>query len=190
MDLKASIIVDAKGLACPMPIVKTKKAMDQLDPGNVIEVQATDRGSEADIQAWAESSGNQYLGMLKEGKVLRHFLRKSLDEERFERQHPHVIHHKDLEQRIQANPDLIILDVREVAEYAFRHIPNAISIPLGELDERMDELNQHQEIVVVCNTGQRSDLAAQKLAKNGFPKVINLVPGMRQWKGKTTGMNL
>ena len=46
MDLKAAIILDAKGLARPMPIVKTQKAMEQLEPGKVIEVQATDRGSE------------------------------------------------------------------------------------------------------------------------------------------------
>lgn len=190
MDLKASVILNAKGLACPMPIVKTKKAIDQLDSGNVIEVQATDKGSEADIRAWAESSGHQYLGTLREGDVFRHFLRKSSDEESVEKKHPHVINNKELEKRITANHDVIILDVREVAEYAFRHIPNAISIPLGDLNHRMGAFNKNQEIVVVCNTGQRSDLAAQKLAKNGFSKVINVVPGMSEWKGKTTGVNL
>jgi TusA-related sulfurtransferase len=43
-------IADAKGLACPMPIVKTKKAMDGIEPGEVLELEATDRGSLADIQ--------------------------------------------------------------------------------------------------------------------------------------------
>ena len=69
-------ILDAKGLACPMPIVRTKKAMNELEPGQVIEVQATDKGSLADIKAWAKSSGNQYLGTFEEGDVLKHYLRK------------------------------------------------------------------------------------------------------------------
>lgn len=189
MDLKAAIILDAKGLACPMPIVKTRKAMEQLEPGKVIEVQATDRGSEADLQAWAESSGHQYLGILKEGNILRHFLRKSpMGERHFEKKHPQVIDPQELEKRIQTDQDMVVLDVREAAEYAFRHIPNAISIPLDELEERMDELNKHQTIYVICRTGQRSDLAAQQLTERGFSKVINVVPGMSQWTGETSGV--
>ena len=68
--MEANLILDAKGLACPMPIVKTKKAMNNLQAGEVLEVQATDKGSKADIKAWAESTGHQYIGMLAwEGKV-------------------------------------------------------------------------------------------------------------------------
>lgn len=52
-DIKVNHVLDAKGLACPMPIVKTKKALSDLNAGEVIEVQATDKGSTADIQAWA-----------------------------------------------------------------------------------------------------------------------------------------
>ncbi len=50
--IKANLLLDAKGLSCPMPIVKTKKAMKDLEAGQVMEVQATDKGSKADIQAW------------------------------------------------------------------------------------------------------------------------------------------
>ena len=72
-----------------------------------------------------------------------------------------------------------ILDVREEAEYAFNHIPNAISIPFGELESRLNELNKEQEIYVVCRTGNRSDVAAQKLAENWLSaNVYNVVPGM------------
>ena len=53
--IKANLQLDAKGLACPMPIVKTKKAMSDLEDGQVLEVQATDKGSKADLKAWAES---------------------------------------------------------------------------------------------------------------------------------------
>jgi rhodanese-related sulfurtransferase/TusA-related sulfurtransferase len=169
-----------------MPVVKTKKAMNELEAGHVLEVQATDKGSKADIKAWAESRGHQYLGTLEEGMVLKHYLRKSESDETLERKHPYVINNVELETRLKANENIVVLDVRETAEYAFNHIQNAISIPLGELENRLDELNKEEGIFVVCRTGNRSDLAAQKLTEKGFTKVINVVPGMSQWSGKTT----
>ncbi|MFD2443258.1 sulfurtransferase TusA family protein [Bacillus sp. CGMCC 1.16607] len=183
-NMRAHEILDAKGLACPMPIVKTKKAMNYLEAGQVIEVQATDKGSKADLKAWAESTGHQYLGTLEEGDVLKHYLRKSSGEEIIERHHPNVVSNDDLEKKL--NENIIILDVREVAEYAFSHIEKAISIPLGELEDRLNELNKEDEIFIVCRTGSRSDLAAQKLTKNGFTNVFNVVPGMSHWKGQTS----
>lgn len=188
-NIKANVILDAKGLACPMPIVKTKKAMSGLEPGLVIEVQATDKGSKADIKAWAESTGHLYLGTIEEEGVLKHYLRKSSSLEEVERKHPHVANNDELEKRMEAKENIVILDVRESAEYAFNHIPNAISIPLGELENRMSELNREDEIFIVCRTGNRSDLAAQKLTDNGFNKVINVVPGMSQWNGKSESFN-
>lgn len=184
--MNANVILDAKGLACPMPIVKAKKAMSGLEAGQVLEVQATDKGSKADMKAWAESTGHQYLGTLEEGTVLKHYLRKSANDETLERKHPNVINNEELEKRIEVNENIVVLDVRETAEYAFNHIPKAISIPLGELENRLDELNKEDDIFVVCRTGNRSDLASQKLEEKGFIKVINVVPGMSQWSGKTT----
>jgi rhodanese-related sulfurtransferase/TusA-related sulfurtransferase len=183
-NLKANVILDAKGLACPMPIVKTKKAMTGLEAGQVLEVQATDKGSKADLKAWAESTGHQYLGTFEEGEVLMHYLRKSSNDETIERKHPNVINNNELETKLEANDNIVVLDVRENAEYAFNHIPNAISIPLGELEKRYDDLSKEAEIYVVCRTGSRSDLAAQKLTEKGFTKVINVVPGMSQWSKK------
>jgi rhodanese-related sulfurtransferase/TusA-related sulfurtransferase len=188
-SMKANVILDAKGLACPMPIVKTKKAMNGLEAGQVLEVQATDKGSKADIKAWSESTGHHYLGTLEEGMVLKHYLRKSASDETIERKHANVINNEELETKLEANENIVVLDVRETAEYAFNHIPNAISIPLGELENRLDELSKEEDIFVVCRTGNRSDLAAQKLAEKGFTKVINVVPGMSQWSGKTTTLN-
>lgn len=186
MDNMANVILDAKGLACPMPIVKTKKAMSGLEAGQVLEVQATDKGSKADIKAWSESTGHQYLGTLEEGEVLKHFIRKSSSDESIERRHPNVVNNDELEMKLASSENIVVLDVREAAEYAFNHIPNAISIPLGELEQRSGELDKAKEIYVVCRTGSRSDLAAQKLAEKGFTKVINVIPGMSQWPGKTT----
>lgn len=188
-NLKVNETLNAKGLACPMPIVKTKKAMTGLEAGHVLEVQATDKGSKADIKAWAESTGHQYLGTIEDGDILKHYLRKSSTDETIERKHPDVVTNDELEKKLAANEAIVVLDVRESAEYAFNHIPNAISIPLGELETRMNEINQDQEIYIVCRTGNRSDLAAQKLSENGFSNVLNVVPGMSEWTGKTNSLN-
>ncbi|OLO28515.1 hypothetical protein BTR23_17405 [Alkalihalophilus pseudofirmus] len=184
--IKYDQLVDAKGLACPMPIVRTKKAMNDLEPGKVLEVQATDKGSTADIKAWAGSTGNQYLGTIEEGDVLKHYLRKASGEEKEEIKHPHVASNEELQAKLANKEDIFVLDVRESAEYAFHHIPGAKSIPLGELENRLGELNQEQTIYVVCRTGSRSDFAAQKLTEAGFKNVINVVPGMSEWSGEKT----
>lgn len=185
-EIKTDVVLDAKGLACPMPIVRTKKAIETIEAGGVLEVQATDKGSRADIQAWAKSAGHQYLGTIEDGEVLKHYLRKSSDEELAERKHPYVVSNEDLVQKLSEN--IVILDVRESAEFSFNHIPEAISIPLGELEERLAEINQDSEIYVVCRTGNRSDFAAQKLAEKGFSQVFNVVPGMSEWSGQTAGI--
>lgn len=189
INMNADVILDAKGLACPMPIVKTKKAMNELDAGKVLEVQATDKGSKADVKAWAESTGHQYLGTLEDGDILKHFLRKSSNEETEVKEYPHVVNNDELQKKIESKEDIIVLDVRETAEYAFNHILDAISIPLGELEERAGELQKEKEIFVVCRTGNRSDMAAQKLKEKGFEKVFNVIPGMSEWTGDTEGIN-
>jgi rhodanese-related sulfurtransferase/TusA-related sulfurtransferase len=177
-------VLDAKGLACPMPIVKTKKALSDLNAGEVIEVQATDKGSTADIQAWAKSTGHQYLGTMEEGEILKHYLRKSDPEEAKEpTQYPHTVNLEELRAKVDGDEKMTVLDVREPAEYAFGHIPGAKSIPLGELEERMKELNRDDEIYVICRTGHRSDFAAQKLSEQGFENVKNVIPGMAEWNG-------
>ncbi|MFF2289975.1 sulfurtransferase TusA family protein [Peribacillus butanolivorans] len=183
--IKTNSKLDAKGLACPMPIVRTKKVMNGLEAGEVLEVQATDKGSTADMKAWAESTGHQYLGTVEEGTVLKHYLRKASGEEHEEKKHEKVISNEELLQKIEENQNTIVLDVRESAEYAFNHIPSAKSLPMGELEERFSELDKESEIFVICRTGSRSDLAAQKLTAAGFKQVVNVEPGMSQWNGPT-----
>ncbi|MED3647457.1 sulfurtransferase TusA family protein [Halalkalibacterium halodurans] len=187
--IKYDQLVDAKGLACPMPIVRTKKAMNELEPGKVLEIQATDKGSTADIKAWAQSTGHQYLGTVEDGEVLKHYLRKANGEEKEKQKHPHVVNNEELQTKLANNEDIVVLDVRESAEYAFSHIPGAKSIPLGELENRLNELSEDADIYVVCRTGSRSDLAAQKLTEAGFKKVINVVPGMSEWSYRTDHLN-
>ncbi len=181
MAIKADVQLDAKGLACPMPIVKTKKAMSNLADGQILEVQATDKGSLADLKAWSESVGHQYIGTVDENDVLLHYIRKSSNEEIEEKTFEQTISNEEIIDRVSNGG--MILDVREEAEYAFGHIEGSKSIPLGELEDRLNELDKDQEILVICRTGTRSDLAAQKLAEKGFTKVVNVLPGMSSWNG-------
>ena len=69
-------IVDAKGLSCPMPIVKTAQAAKSLASGQLLEVLATDPGSTKDFTAWAKSTGNELVEQTVDAGVFRFVLRK------------------------------------------------------------------------------------------------------------------
>ncbi|MDD1512015.1 sulfurtransferase TusA family protein [Priestia megaterium] len=73
--MESNKVLDAKGLACPMPIVKTKKAMNELEAGQVLEIHATDKGAKNDLAAWAKSSGHELL-QTEEGDVLKLWIKK------------------------------------------------------------------------------------------------------------------
>jgi len=75
-EIETAVVLDARGLLCPMPIVKTAKAMKELEPGQVLKVMATDRGSLADVPAWAKSTGNDLLEQQEDGDTFVFFLRK------------------------------------------------------------------------------------------------------------------
>jgi tRNA 2-thiouridine synthesizing protein A len=68
--------VDARGLNCPMPIVKTAQAIKGLASGQVLEVLATDPGSTKDFAAWSKSTGNEMVEQTVDGGVFRFVLRK------------------------------------------------------------------------------------------------------------------
>lgn len=68
--------VDARGLACPMPIVKTAQAMKALASGQVLEVIATDPGAVKDFAAWSKSTGNELVEADSDGAVYRFVIRK------------------------------------------------------------------------------------------------------------------
>jgi tRNA 2-thiouridine synthesizing protein A len=71
-----ALTVDAKGLSCPMPIVKTAQAIKQIASGALIEVLATDPGSTKDFEAWSKSTGNAMVESSVDGGVYRFVLRK------------------------------------------------------------------------------------------------------------------
>ncbi len=70
-------VLDAKGLACPMPIVRTKKAMDTLQTGEVLEVHVTDKGSVKDIPAWANKVGHDIVKHEEVADVLKFWIKKA-----------------------------------------------------------------------------------------------------------------
>ena len=69
--------LDARGLACPLPIVKTNKAISQMASGQVLRVMATDSGSVADMQAYAEQTGHALLSSTQESGVYVFYLKRS-----------------------------------------------------------------------------------------------------------------
>ncbi|GGD48403.1 sulfurtransferase TusA family protein [Paenibacillus nasutitermitis] len=75
--MQADIIVDAKGLACPMPIVKAKKALDGLQAGQVMEVSSTDKGSVNDFQAWIKQTKNELVKHEEVNGVYKFYVRKT-----------------------------------------------------------------------------------------------------------------
>ncbi len=74
--IEVSQRVDARGLSCPMPIVKTAQAMKNVASGELIEVLATDPGSVKDIAAWSRTTGNELVEQSTDGGVYRFVLRR------------------------------------------------------------------------------------------------------------------
>ncbi len=76
MEATIALSLDLKGLSCPMPIVKTAKAMKVLGPGQLIEILATDPGSVPDFRAWSKTTGNPLLESGEAGGVYRFVIKK------------------------------------------------------------------------------------------------------------------
>lgn len=70
-------VLDAKGLACPMPIVKTKKMINELQAGQILEVHATDKGAKNDLTAWARSTGHELVQDAEEEGVYKFWIKKA-----------------------------------------------------------------------------------------------------------------
>ncbi|MEH7459712.1 hypothetical protein CON65_20680 [Bacillus pseudomycoides] len=77
MSIKVDTILDCTGLSCPMPIVRTKKAMDALQSGEVLEVHLTDKGAIKDIPAWSQTGGHEVLQHIEENGVLKFWIKKA-----------------------------------------------------------------------------------------------------------------
>lgn len=97
----------------------------------------------------------------------------------------------DLEEEIKTNPELILLDIRELQEFEMMHVKNSLFVPRGVLegaccwnyDDTIPMLanSRQQNIVVICRSGNRSVLAAQSMQLMGFKNVRSLKLGIKGW---------
>jgi tRNA 2-thiouridine synthesizing protein A len=69
--------LDAKGLNCPLPILKTKKMLNDVPSGGTLEVLATDPGSVADMASFCRTTGNQLLESTRDGGVFRFVIKRT-----------------------------------------------------------------------------------------------------------------
>ncbi|MEK4874787.1 sulfurtransferase TusA family protein [Bacillus sp. FSL W8-0102] len=74
--MKSDKILDAKGFACPMPIVKTKKTIDELQSGQILEVHATDQGAKNDFVGWTNTTGHKLLECKEVDGVIKFWIQK------------------------------------------------------------------------------------------------------------------
>ena len=88
---------------------------------------------------------------------------------------------EELKRRRDAGDRLLLLDVREPQEYEIARIEGAVLIPLGQLSDRLGELDGAEEIVVQCHSGMRSARAVQFLRQQGIENAVNLAGGIEAW---------
>lgn len=75
-NIKVSKVVDARGTACPGPILAAKKSITEVKAGEVMEVLATDSGSQKDIPAWAKKMGHEFLGVIEEAGYWKLYVKR------------------------------------------------------------------------------------------------------------------
>ena len=91
----------------------------------------------------------------------------------------------ELKERLDKGDDIQILDVREDYEVAIARIPDSIHIPMGQVLNRMDEIDSERETVVHCKGGGRSARVIEALQRSGFKgKLANLKGGILSWSNE------
>lgn len=75
--MKADETLDALGLLCPVPIIKTKIKLLEMEKGQVLEVLADDEGFLIDLPAWCKKTGNEFLGTEKEADYFKGYVRRA-----------------------------------------------------------------------------------------------------------------
>lgn len=87
----------------------------------------------------------------------------------------------ELNKKFNNKEDFILLDVRNLHEVLFSKINNSIHIPMNEIPERLDELDQNKEIIVQCKSGKRSAKVCEYLLMQNFTDIKNLRGGILAW---------
>jgi tRNA 2-thiouridine synthesizing protein A len=74
-DIKADETLDCRGLSCPMPILKTKKAMGKMKSGQILELLSSDPGTKNDLPKFADRAGHEYLGEKDDQGFIRFYIK-------------------------------------------------------------------------------------------------------------------
>jgi tRNA 2-thiouridine synthesizing protein A len=74
--LDVAKVLDAKGLSCPMPLLRTKKEIGKIEAGQILQIDGTDPGSRNDIPGWCSRAGHEYLGEKEESGYMSFFVQK------------------------------------------------------------------------------------------------------------------
>ena len=74
--MNANKVLDVKGMACPMPLVKTKKALNDIASGEILEVITTDKGAKTDLTAWTKATGHELLESKEDQDVFTFYIKK------------------------------------------------------------------------------------------------------------------
>ena len=74
--IKADKVVDARGTACPGPLLAAKKAIGELTSGQIMEILSADEGTRRDVPKWANKKGHEYLGTVEESGFFKIYLKK------------------------------------------------------------------------------------------------------------------
>lgn len=90
-----------------------------------------------------------------------------------------------VEEKLKNGDVLHMIDVREAEEVATGVIPGVQHIPLGEISQRMHDLDKSKPYIMICRSGGRSEQATQFLVSHGY-HVKNMIGGMLEWSGPTT----
>jgi tRNA 2-thiouridine synthesizing protein A len=76
-QIKADETLDCRGQSCPMPVLKTRKALDKIESGQILEILGTDPGTGNDLPSFAKRGGHQYLGQKEDQGFIKYYIRKA-----------------------------------------------------------------------------------------------------------------
>lgn len=93
-----------------------------------------------------------------------------------------TINNEELQQKMKSE-SINIIDIRESEEYFGGHIPGALSMPLSGLEDTINDLDSHNEYHLVWRTGRRVEVSTKIFEKNGFRRIVKVIPGMSEWDG-------
>ncbi|TFG23460.1 MAG: pyridine nucleotide-disulfide oxidoreductase [Promethearchaeota archaeon] len=202
------IEVDSCGLSCPGPLNALIKGLESLPKNKKLKIYATDPGFKSSVEAYSKlndavrllsigKENGKLVAILEKGEIEIEEVKAPIEIKKKTRSEMRggdapplsQITAEELYGRLDTEDSpAMLIDVRTPQEFHGRtgHVQGSKLMPLGDLMNNMDELDQHknEELVVICHRGSRSMMASQLLVRAGFKDVRNLTGGMIAWHRK------